>query len=51
MTMNKVLEVIKQYDANKISLSDLQDYIWGLSENSFDGLSDEQIHHYLSLVC
>lgn len=49
--MNKVLDFIKQYEENKISLEELQDYMWGLPENSLDDLSDEQIVYYLGYMC
>lgn len=45
--MNNVLDFIKRYEDNKISLKELQDYMWGLPENSLDDLSDEQIDFFL----
>ena len=45
--MVKLHEIIKEYETNKISLEDLQDYIWGLSENTLEMLSSEQIIKYL----
>lgn len=45
--MIKLHEVIQDYETHKISLEDLQDYIWGLSENTLEMLSSNQIAKYL----
>lgn len=47
--MIKVIEAIQEYEENKISLEELQDYLWGLSEDTFELLSSKQIGQYLFL--
>lgn len=43
----KLHEVIQEYETHKISIEELQDYIWGLSENTLELLSSDQIAQYL----
>lgn len=45
--LNKLNEVIQEYETHKISIEELQDYIWGLSENTLEMLSIDQIAKYL----
>lgn len=45
----KLKEVIKDYETHKISKEELQEYIWGLSENILELLPSDQIEKYLSL--
>ena len=45
--MIKVYEIIQEYEEHKLPLEYLQDIIWGLSENTLESLSSEQIEYYL----
>jgi len=47
--MKNVEEVIKDYERNNISLTDLQYCLWGLSESSLNTISEEKLVYFLSL--
>ena len=42
-------EAIKSYENKVISLEELQEIIWGLSELSLELISKKELEHYLSL--
>lgn len=42
-------EAIKAYESKVISLEELQEIIWGLSELSLELISKKELEHYLSL--
>ncbi len=47
--MRKIEEVINDYETNNISLDELQDYLWGLSESSLETISEENLVYFLYL--
>lgn len=47
--MEKIQEVINDYETNNSSLDELQDYLWGLSESSLATISEEKLIYYLYL--
>lgn len=47
--MKKIQEIIQEYEENRISLEELQDAIWGLSEVSLKSISEENLIYYLYL--
>ena len=47
--MKELNEVIEDYNENRISLEELQEFIWGLSESRLDTISEHRLIYYLSL--
>lgn len=47
--MKKLNEVIKDYDENRIPLEELQEFLWGLSENTLETIPEDELSYYLSL--
>lgn len=47
--MRKIEEVINDYETNNISLDELQDYLWGLSESSLETISEKHLVYFLYL--
>lgn len=46
--MIKLLEIIQEYEEKKITLEELQELVWGLSEIFLDGTTEEKLHFYLT---
>lgn len=47
--MTEPYEAINEYENKVISLEELQEIIWGLSELSLELISKKELEHYLSL--
>ena len=47
--MMEIYEVIKEYENKTISLEELQEIIWGMSENSLESISQKELVRYLFL--
>ena len=47
--MEKIQEVINDYETSSISLDQLQEYLWGLSESSLEKIPEEKLDYYLHL--
>ncbi|MFL2133524.1 hypothetical protein [Desemzia sp. FAM 24101] len=47
--MEKLHEVIQNYEENRISLEELQEFIWGLSESKLETIPEDKLIDYLSL--
>lgn len=47
--MIEIYEVIREYENKKISLEELQEIIWGMSENSLESISQKELLRYLFL--
>lgn len=48
--MTTIQDMIQEYKENKLSLIELQETIWGLSESSLEMISEESIHYYINLI-
>lgn len=47
--MEKLHEVIQNYEENRIPLEELQEFIWGLSESILETIPEDRLIYYLSL--
>lgn len=47
--MMEIYEVIREYENKIISLEELQEIIWGMSENSLESISQKELVRYLFL--
>lgn len=45
--MEKLHEVIQEYEENRIPLEELQEFIWGLSESKLETISEDRLIHFL----
>lgn len=46
--MEKVQELIEDYEENRIDLDVLQEIIWGLSESELETIAEDRLRYYLS---
>lgn len=46
--MEKLHEVIQDYEENRIPLEELQEFLWGLSEGILETVSEDILNYYLS---
>ena len=47
--MEKLHEVIQNYEENRIPLEELQEFMWGLSESILETIPEDRLIYYLSL--
>lgn len=47
--MEKIHEVIQDYEENRIVLEELQEFIWSLSESKLETIPEDRLIYYLSL--
>ncbi|MGX7394464.1 hypothetical protein [Carnobacterium mobile] len=47
--MTIIEEMIQNYNENKLSLEDLQEGLWELSENALKSIFETTLNYYLSL--
>lgn len=47
--MEKLHEVIQNYEENRIPLEELQEFIWSLSESKLETIPEDRLIYYLSL--
>ncbi|MDW5525283.1 hypothetical protein R6Z02_16210 [Carnobacterium maltaromaticum] len=48
--MITIQDMIQEYKESKLSLIEVQETIWGLSESSLEMISEESMHYYINLI-
>lgn len=46
--MIEIYEVIREYENKTISLEELQEFIWGLTESTLETIAEDKLVYYLS---